>query len=94
MSRMTINKTTEIQVCIGYTCDICGREVEIPQSLYGRKINTVTHSYPSGGWGERDETEVIDICDSIDCLLKALKKVNFDAEIVLSSQFIKKYQEQ
>lgn len=86
MSRVEEDKIVTKKVCKGHNCDICGKKIEFNSKLF-RNINTIKWEHPSGGWGENTEYECIVICNSIDCLNKALKKVYYGAKVNLNSDF-------
>ena len=84
--KITKSEMKNVEKEIGYICDICKKEV-IYEFDFLPERNTITWSHPSGGWGESNEKENIHIC-SLDCLLKALKRVYYGADIYLSSNFL------
>lgn len=83
--RITKKEMIESEKEIGYECDICHKKIMYESALY-HENNTIIWSHPSGGWGERTETERIDFC-SWECFCKALKNVYFGADIKLSYDF-------
>lgn len=85
-------KIKESELEIGYKCDICHKEIIYKFDFLPQK-STVTYSTPGGGHGECSVgSHRIDIC-SMECLLTALERVSFSADIHLSTDFIKEIQE-
>ena len=90
--KITKSETKKVGKEIGFECDICHKKTIYILDFLPEK-NTITWSHPVGGWGERDQTDKIDVC-SLECLLKALKKVYFGAIIKLSSDFLDSLREE
>lgn len=85
------------EIPVRYKCDICGREFELIddydleyESDVSKQMSVVRYGHPSGGF--RDDTIYEELhCCSSECVLKAIKKVPFDATITIpmSENFIK-----
>ena len=84
-------KNKEVAEDIGYECDICGKHV-IFRPRFLPQFNVITWSFPAGNGGERTATEDIYIC-SLECMIKALKKIYFGAHIELSYDFLESIKE-
>lgn len=87
--KITIQST--ISAVNGYVCDVCGKKVEFESDFFPQ-VNALSWNHPSGGWGERDETETKDFC-SMECLMELLKSIYFGANIILSSDFLNDYRD-
>lgn len=74
---------------VGYVCDICNTNIVFKHVDFPQK-NILTWSHPSGAWGESTGEESINFC-SMKCLLKALRKVYYGANIELSSDFLENW---
>jgi len=86
MGKIEEIKSKETTEDIGYECDICGKRV-IFKLRFLPQFNVITWSFPVGDAGERTVTEDIYIC-SLECMIKALKKIYFGANIKLSYDFL------
>lgn len=74
----------ETDIATGYKCDVC-------ENIYDKDLikdcSQIIFSYPTGVWGERSKTDILDVC-SLECLFNGLKKVPFSAKLELSDKFI------